>query len=475
MDPPPVYISSSGEEDDNNIKCPICCLDISFLTLEERSDHVLECVESPKKFVYKSLKKTRAAAPKVKNAPRPKKEKPEIPAVKILKFSGLDIAVDAFCYRFNPEISHYFLSHFHSDHYGGLCKSWNHGTIYCSKLTKILAVTKLKVNPDIIVALDYEMEYSIANGLKVICVDANHCPGSQIFLFKTAIKEETTLHCGDFRVNLNMLSHPLLQCKVYRCYLDTTYLDPVYSFPDQTQVIQTTARYIKSLHDPETHKAVKIQRRITDFFLPPRNIHYPFLIVVGTYTIGKERLAVEIARSLGTKMYASAEKLQILKHMHESETSWEFLKDLLSSNPFECQVHLVSLNKFADLVSYFDQFSSKFEKIIGIKPTGWTYRSTKSSKWIRDAKDDNEILKTIVGTKEEITVKNLEAQFKTSNLAQVYSVPYSEHSSFRELAYFMGCLDIEKVIPTVNLHNMAYLERWIGCIQSFEKMDIAKF
>lgn len=45
-------------------------------------------------------------------------------------------------------------------------------------------------------------------GITVLLMDACHCPGAVMFLFKGSFG--TVLHTGDFRYHPDMLKHPLL-------------------------------------------------------------------------------------------------------------------------------------------------------------------------------------------------------------------------------------------------------------------------
>jgi hypothetical protein len=48
------------------------------------------------------------------------------------RIPGTDFLCDGFYYASGSLTQNYFLTHFHSDHYGGITKKWNEGIIYCS-------------------------------------------------------------------------------------------------------------------------------------------------------------------------------------------------------------------------------------------------------------------------------------------------------------------------------------------------------
>ena len=56
--------------------------------------------------------------------------------------------------------------------------------IYCSQITSNLLIKDMRINPACIRALPLDKE-QVIEGIPVTLIDANHCPGAVLLLFKT--------------------------------------------------------------------------------------------------------------------------------------------------------------------------------------------------------------------------------------------------------------------------------------------------
>ena len=413
--------------------------------------------------------------------------------------SGFSICVDAFRYGAVEGCTAYFLSHFHSDHYIGLRKSWCHGPIYCSRPTANLVRQQLGVDPKWLVALDFEQTSEVPDtgGVQVTMIPANHCPGSSLFLFEKSfgngpnVRRQRVLHCGDFRASAAQVQHPLLrpdpvnplsgqarQQRIDRCYLDTTYLNPKYAFPAQDEVITACSDLCvhlnqeagvgQNLGEPETGGLMnKFLSSVTGKNGPqePRSqtgAGGRLLVVIGTYSIGKERICIGIAQALGTKIFATAQKQRICACLEDPE-----LSSLLTSDPREAQVHMQTLFELrADtLADYLTSLKPHFSRVVGFRPTGWSYRPP-AGRMLK-----NPPVETVLRGehwKTPFTAQSLTPQRGSTRESACFGVPYSEHSSFRELTMFCCALRIGRVIPTVNVGKQESREQMILWIERWE-------
>ncbi|XP_078440838.1 uncharacterized protein LOC144710872 isoform X2 [Wolffia australiana] len=157
---------------------------------------------------------------------------------------GTPFRVDAFCYT-RGDCVHWFLTHFHLDHYQGLTRNFHNGKIYCSSVTAHLLNTKIGVAWSILHVLPLNERITIS-GVGVTCVDANHCPGSIIVLFEPP-NGKPVLHTGDFRYCKDLGRSPILASRsIHTLILDTTYCNPQYDFPRQESVIQFVVEAIQA-------------------------------------------------------------------------------------------------------------------------------------------------------------------------------------------------------------------------------------
>ena len=156
------------------VTCPLCHVEWPE---SEIVRHASSCgTESASKEVEKQWKTILPGLSKTHNR--------RIPFFKVL--DGMPLAVDAFRYGAIEGCTAYFLTHFHSDHYAGLSSTWKHGPIYCTPATSRLVHAKLRVDKMWLrpIALDVRTLIPDSGGVYVTCIDANHCPGSCLFLFE---------------------------------------------------------------------------------------------------------------------------------------------------------------------------------------------------------------------------------------------------------------------------------------------------
>lgn len=249
-------------------------------------------------------------------------------------------------------------------------------------------------------------------------------------MFIFGVPDSTSLmkwhfHCGDFRAAPTILNQKLLSLdgESYEhfnnfmfetVYLDTTYAHPKHIFPPQDQVISACvdgcSRLLKGQYDPSGQK---------------RLVPLKWMIAVGSYLIGKERIILALAETFDLLIYADSRKRSILKLL-----KWPELEDRLTDDPCSTPLHFVSMGLLSKkkLSDYRDSFQGRFSHVIGIRPTGWTFnnKDTESDEpWSLD-------MPKIDGT------------------SGVWPVPYSEHSSYKELVDFLKSISVKQVIPTVD-------------------------
>ena len=334
------------------------------------------------------------------------------------RITGTDFLCDGFKY---PRASkNHFLSHFHSDHYGGITKDWKAGTIYCSLSTANLVHERLGVEREFLHPIPLNSPVVIASNGRPVTVtlfDANHCPGAVMFLFQ--IGKRSILHVGDFRWHREMmLSNQVLKALSIQqnglcldeLFLDTTYLNPKHTLPKQDVAIQATVECAVR----EVKQAQSRQERL--------------LMIFGAYTIGKERIFLAVAEKLGMKVYVDSQRLKVLSALEwPKERMSIFTTSKWETNLWVVELGHINMKKMPDYLyglSKAKQPTRKFDRVVGFRPTGWTNRP------------GNSIITS-----------------KTSGCIVCHGVPYSEHSSFDELLDCVRTLKPKKIIPTVSAKN----------------------
>ncbi|XP_031639317.1 DNA cross-link repair 1A protein-like isoform X2 [Contarinia nasturtii] len=252
-------------------------------------------------------------------------------------------AVDAFRYGDIDGVDCYFLSHFHADHYIGLKKSFNH-KLYLSNISGRLVMEFIKVDKQYIRCLDISIPVFV-DEVEVTALDANHCPGAVMFLFKFKTGK-CILHTGDMRASPTMEEYPeFWNNQIETIYLDTTYLSSKFDFPTQAESIDESIGYCEEFINSSSSGT--------------------HLIVCGAYKIGKEKVWLRLAQEFNYKVWIDADRHRAMKCIQNDEIS-SVLTDFIT----DAQIHVLPISKinYQFLVKYVDELQETFSKVLAIRP-----------------------------------------------------------------------------------------------------------
>ncbi|KAM8976245.1 5' exonuclease Apollo [Pelodytes ibericus] len=222
------------------------------------------------------------------------------------------IAVDFWQTRRCSHVRLFFLSHMHSDHTSGLTSTWKN-PVYCSPITAKLLKHKLKVNSKWIKPLEVGLCHMLPlddTGIETVTVtliDANHCPGSVMFLFEGYFG--AILYTGDFRYSTYMLDCPPLQNQkiINTLYLDNTNCDPDRKLPSREEATNQIKEIIEK--------------------------HPEHDIFIGLYNMGKETLLVDLAKTFKSWVVVSPQRLELLSILE--------LEDVFTTEGSSGRIHVV--------------------------------------------------------------------------------------------------------------------------------------
>jgi Cft2 family RNA processing exonuclease len=241
----------------------------------------------------------------------------------------------------SPKDRYYFLTHFHSDHYSGLSPSWNYGRIICTRTTANLLINVMGVKDEYISGLEMNESIVLEGGnIRVTFLDANHCPGAALLLFeiggtsmdntssrsasggsRTSSSVVRYLHTGDMRYRPKMKLYPALQgIKIDKIFLDTTYAHPKHSFPSQEESINEI-----------------IEKSLSFFRENPDD----GLLMVCSYTIGKERIVCALQDLLGLNVYMDEDKMKLMRCLgDELDIARRIREGKFVTDPTKARIHI---------------------------------------------------------------------------------------------------------------------------------------
>ncbi len=189
--------------------------------------------------------------------------------------------------QFTGRASAFLLRHYHSDHTGGLVKGWRRATLVAAPQTCRLLAEMNRVPEELLRPLSpgesTTLEDPKAGEVHVEAIEANHCPGAVMFHLQAG--GASILYTGDFRLDDEMRAVAKRLAPLDLLYVDGTYAGGDYRFPPQKDAIAEVVRIAEQNTDKE--------------------------ILIGIYSIGKNRVIEAVSKALGKPVYMAARPLKI--------------------------------------------------------------------------------------------------------------------------------------------------------------------
>ena len=317
--------------------------------------------------------------------------------------------------------------------------------------------------------------------VSVTFAEANHCPGAVCILFSFD-NGKKTLHTGDFRWSRSLLRssaavyRPLAStsadnAKNLTVYLDTTYCDPSHDFPLQECAIQATI------------DAVRHELKVAGT-----------LLVFGAYDVGKERLYMQVAKEFGLQIFVEKPRWKTLMCYDWKPDQ----KMMLSTDAASCWLWVVGMGQIN--FNHLDKLKTSKRgatRVVGFLPTGWTHNSATglpkygnqtakgrgtggnqaSSGVAKDTFEDgaeetyggsgaaagssgsymSNVNSGSSSSSSNNNSRSIVLQTRRNNSNVIYSVPYSEHSSFDELVDFVKIFRYERNDAFMQLRSVYWM------------------
>lgn len=321
----------------------------------------------------------------------------EVPRMNIFKkppahcvVPGTNFTVDWHC-RTSPNYVHSFLSHAHEDHLAGIRSFGPPRILHCTEMTaKMLLIKVPKVAPCIQTCKPNTT--FVVDKVKIHVLNANHTPGSAIFIFELPSGRKI-LHTGDFRAEPSVIESARPYAPIDNLYIDCTFATSGLTLPPRSVCTQFVIERIKAHMTPN------------------------MVVMIGTYTIGKEDLVLDVAQALGVKVYAPPKRLDGIKGL--METGWR-KSDCFTDDP-SAIIHLMPIQNCGSDEALRYGMSIGRTQVISFRVTGWAG-------------------KPFWQTPETCESDNISVY--------AYMVPYSDHSAPSELLDFIKVVQPTKIVST---------------------------